>query len=338
VTSSDLDPVDPVDQALEELAWTDYRRMMNSALPTTRRARLAPLEMWMSDHMMKWSAPAHAATARLGLAKCSRSYLYQIRTGLAATAPGFIGAMCAVMQVDPATTTRLLEQAGERQPLQASAPASALALAHAIATCGRWPSMEEPSMLEQWRPVLGFEGYYEVSDHGSIRRVKSGHGVKPYAPVRLRLSRNGYVRVSLYRDRSPSYHGVHRLVAMAFIGQPLDGQVVNHNDGNKTNNTVANLEWATQSANLRHAYAMGLKTGSDMRGVRNGRAKLTPAQVAEIRALKGAERHIDVARRYGVSKATIHYIQSGKHWKDAEWPEALRVREWPVLDQKWTGA
>lgn len=109
--------------------------------------------------------------------------------------------------------------------------------------------------MEEWRTVLGYEGIYQIS---SIGRVKNayGHILKP------ETSRNGYKRVTFY-DRKKFQ--VHRLVAIAFIPNPEDKDVVNHKNGDKLDNSVENLEWSTWSENLKHAYAIGLRNVSDER-------------------------------------------------------------------------
>lgn len=107
-------------------------------------------------------------------------------------------------------------------------------------------------MIEVWKPVVGHEGAYEVSNRGNVRNAAS-HVLSPNA------QNNGYVIVHLYsggrHTRKPKT--IHRLVAEAFLGAP-NGREVNHLDGVKTNNTVANLEWTTRSLNNTHAFETGL--------------------------------------------------------------------------------
>jgi hypothetical protein len=95
-----------------------------------------------------------------------------------------------------------------------------------------------------WRPVIGFEGLYEVSDSGQVRNMRNGHILKN------RAFPNRYLGVALGRG---NIRLVHRLVAMAFI-EGDHGLQVNHKDGDRANNHVANLEWVTCSDNHRHSY------------------------------------------------------------------------------------
>lgn len=105
-------------------------------------------------------------------------------------------------------------------------------------------------MEEEWRPVKGYEGLYEVSNMG---RVKSLHYGKRRI-LKQSVLPNGYMKVVLNKDGTANMKTVHRLVATAFIRNPNNYGVVNHKDGNKKNNTVDNLEWCTRSYNTKHAY------------------------------------------------------------------------------------
>ena len=113
---------------------------------------------------------------------------------------------------------------------------------------------------ENWKPVKGFEGIYEVSDLGRVRSIdrivvhKTGRAV----PVKGRIMKTGlhykgYVRLMLSNggDREHSYF-VHRLVAEAFVPNPGNLPEVNHKDENKANNRADNLEWCTHRANSQH--------------------------------------------------------------------------------------
>ena len=113
------------------------------------------------------------------------------------------------------------------------------------------------------------------------------------------LGKVGY-KVVNYR-KSPKY--VHRLVAEAFIENPDNKPVVAHWDGNKTNNHVSNLRWATQAEN----EADKIRHGTSNRGSRNPQAKLTPELVTAIRHYRSEGHSVDdLAAVYGVSKWTIY--------------------------------
>lgn len=168
---------------------------------------------------------------------------------------------------------------------------------------------------ELWRVVPGFEEY-EVSSAGRVRRVgratgaQVGHIRKPG-----RLPR-GYLYVPTYRGNVQRNAYVHRMVALAFLGNPpCPGAHVNHKNFDKADNRVENLEWVTPSDNLRHTWRHDRQRTHDQtaRGVSNGRAKLTPALAAAIRSSDG--RTISsLAHEYGVSRSTVRRVLSGESW------------------------
>jgi hypothetical protein len=101
---------------------------------------------------------------------------------------------------------------------------------------------------EEWRPVDGFDGRYQVSDLG---RVRSCAKTADWVLLRQIKKRTGYMCVNLYHGGKMKTMLVHRLVAHAFIGHPADMQV-NHKDENKENNRLDNLEYVTPAENARH--------------------------------------------------------------------------------------
>lgn len=107
---------------------------------------------------------------------------------------------------------------------------------------------------ELWREIPGFDGKYCVSNTGKIKNKKTGLEKKSY------INENGYCIIGFYdkAKKSNVNFRVHRLVADAFLSNPDLKRTVNHKDGNKQNNNVGNLEWATHKENLDHAREMGL--------------------------------------------------------------------------------
>ena len=122
----------------------------------------------------------------------------------------------------------------------------------------------------QWKAVEGYEGYYEVSDTGLVRsldrEIISRDGVAYHRQGGLMKQtkskgRNGdgYFVVNLRKHHTSYVAGVHTLVAKAFIPNHDNLPTVNHKDGDKENNCVSNLEWATYSENNTHALQTGLR-------------------------------------------------------------------------------
>ena len=120
---------------------------------------------------------------------------------------------------------------------------------------------------ENWKDVVGFEGRYMVSDLGNVKSIVTNHGKPTDKQVikRVRSKTCDYHYVQFWRKDKPKHKAIHRLVAEAFIPNPENKPIVNHLDGNKHNNTVTNLEWATHSENHKHAFATGLRSVEDCR-------------------------------------------------------------------------
>lgn len=108
---------------------------------------------------------------------------------------------------------------------------------------------------EKW--VAGYEGMYSVDTEGNVYSYKRGSKLA----LKPRKCSSGYVQAGLYKGRVRRNISIHRLVATEFINNPCEFPMVNHINGDKTNNTVANLEWCTHSDNMYHAYKSGLRNG-----------------------------------------------------------------------------
>ena len=110
-------------------------------------------------------------------------------------------------------------------------------------------------MIEEWRPIEGYEGLYEVSNTGQVRSldryVKNNYSYRLQKGKVLSPEKNkdGYLLVSLCCNGKQNLRTVHRLVAQAFIPNPNNLPQVNHKDENKSNNRVDNLEWCDQAYN-----------------------------------------------------------------------------------------
>jgi hypothetical protein len=166
--------------------------------------------------------------------------------------------------------------------------------------------------MEQWRPVIGYEGLYEVSDLGRIRRAapdtlgrRSTHPGRVLTPIK-----SPYLQVTLSKGsrRTRRTEVVHRLVAAAFLGPRVAGQQINHRDGDKHNPRADNLEYVTNLENAQHAARVGLY----QRGEDKPNAKLSREAVEEIRT--STESGAALARRFGVTRGAIYHVRKARNW------------------------
>lgn len=174
-------------------------------------------------------------------------------------------------------------------------------------------------MDEVWLPVVGFEGFYEVSNLGGVRSLdRTGwhqgrwgqmHMRFPAREMRINADLNGYHYLKLRLPGEKAQHClVHRLVMAAHFGLPPEGMQVNHKDGEKANNRLDNLEYCTARENLRHCIdVLGKK-----RGEGTGLAKLRSNQIQTIRNDQRFLR--EIAADYGVTLQAIHHVKSNKNW------------------------
>lgn len=119
-------------------------------------------------------------------------------------------------------------------------------------------------MQEIWKDIKGYEGLYQVSNFGNVKSLKCDIILKP------NLTRKGYLITSLCKNKIRKAYSIHRLVAKSFIPNIENKPQVNHIDGNKQNNKVTNLEWVTNSENMKHAFLTNLRNAS---GCKNPNSK-----------------------------------------------------------------
>lgn len=125
--------------------------------------------------------------------------------------------------------------------------------------------------MESWKDIKGFEGYYQISTEqivrGLKRTVKKPFGFRTVREriIKTYLHNCGYWQVLLRKEGKTKRFVIHRLVADAFIPNPLNLPQVNHKNGIKTDNRIENLEWVTEKQNINHAWRTGL---IDIEGVK----------------------------------------------------------------------
>lgn len=155
-------------------------------------------------------------------------------------------------------------------------------------------------MKEQWKPIIGYEGWYEVSNIGRIRRIKSENNT--YIGRILSPRKKRYVDINLSKNGMVKTCRIHKFVAEAFIG-PRNGFQINHKDGNKHNNIVSNLEYVTPKENSAHARRLGLF--KPVYKIKDSRIPLIFDMRKHGFSLK------EIGEKFGVVKSTIGNILNG---------------------------
>ena len=172
-------------------------------------------------------------------------------------------------------------------------------------------------MKEVWKKVVGASDY-EISNLGRVRsNRRTDRGFTDYI-MKPKTDKGGYLTIpSMYKDDgSVKTVKIHRLVAESFIENKYNLPQVNHIDGDKTNNSVSNLEWCTAKENFKHAKNNGLRpTGEE-----HGRHKLTWNDVRYIRkyCVKGSKEYgvNALGKKLGVTPRVITLILRNEIWRE----------------------
>jgi len=171
-----------------------------------------------------------------------------------------------------------------------------------------------------YKDVPGYIGY-RVGDDGSVWtcRMKGciADRVNPgkWRPLRSVPDKEGYQTIILSRDGKVRGLKVHRLVLEAFVGPCPDGHECRHLNGIPGDNRLANLRWGTHVENESDKRAHGTVTQVYLKGVRNGRAKLTERDVLAIRELRSSGHTLmAIAPLFGVTYSTVQAIVARKKW------------------------
>lgn len=170
-------------------------------------------------------------------------------------------------------------------------------------------------MKEIWKPVVGYEGFYSVSDAGRVRsetRTFVRSNGNPFTLTGRVLvqtpCRRGYPKVELWKGGVQRTGKVHILVCSAFRGPKPPGSEIRHLDGKPPNCYLSNLAYGTKRENC----ADMVRHGTAPRGERCGTAKLTAEQVKEIR--QSSKTSDALASAYPVSSRHIRKIVRGERW------------------------
>ena len=166
---------------------------------------------------------------------------------------------------------------------------------------------------EQWRPIPGYEGYYDVSNFGNLRTYYKNRKLSDaYRGANLHLSTTGYLIAYLHKDKKLFRTAISRLVLLAFVGPPPIGKpYACHGDRNTLNNRLRNLRWGSNADN----QADRIKHGTSNRGEANGKAILSEEGVKDIkRRLAFGETQASIADDYGIDPSAVSNIKIGRNW------------------------
>ena len=149
---------------------------------------------------------------------------------------------------------------------------------------------------EIWKWVPGFEGFYSVSNLGSIRNSKGKILSVEHTRDPKTGKKTGHLRVTLHKNGKQKHCFVHRLVALAFIPNPDNKPYVNHKDNDPENNCVDNLEWCTNKENVLHSRRSTQPKHKDL--------QKSVVNLADGMVFKSIA---DAAREYGITVSTVKY-------------------------------
>lgn len=155
-------------------------------------------------------------------------------------------------------------------------------------------------MKEMWKDIKNYENLYQISNTGKVHSVRNDIDIKPF------INNNGYYEIVIKKDKKQKHFRVHRLVAQAFISNLNNLPQVNHIDGNKLNNNVNNLEYCTQSENMRHAAKNNLL---------HNKGKKTKINQYDLNGnfIKTWNSMKEIENEYNVSHTTIRFCCKGKN-------------------------
>lgn len=170
------------------------------------------------------------------------------------------------------------------------------------------------SIVEQWKPVVGYEGLYEVSDQGRVKTLHAkrwcGNHWQDVEPriMKQTIGIQGYPVVKLTKQGKGKTWTVHTLVLSSFVCAKPSKQECRHLNGNRQDSRLCNLTWGSPAENdddrKRH--------GTLPCGTNHHAAKLTEDQVLRIRAAIGTHRNI--ASEFGVSSSVVSNIKARRSW------------------------
>lgn len=185
-------------------------------------------------------------------------------------------------------------------------------------------------MVEEWKDISGYEGYYQVSNLGNVKSLdrtilqNNGVTINPKGKqLKQHLNHKGYPEVNLTRGGKAKGFRIHRLVAIAFIPNTDNKPEVNHINCIKTDNSVDNLEWVTGVENIRHAFQNGLidRTKMDIKTKLEVEKYCLSGELIET-----YESVAEAARKNNICHASVSYCCHGKRFRRGKFVNVNSVK------------
>lgn len=177
---------------------------------------------------------------------------------------------------------------------------------------------------EIWKDVPGYEGLYQISHSGQIKRLggvvnrKNGTNITVHEKYLIPQahSKYGHLRIALWKDGCAKFFGIHNLVMLTFVGECPKGMEIRHLNGNPYDNNISNLQYGTRSENMIDTSKFG----------RCHNQKLSAADVLDIRKRhSNGDSMSHIAKDYGVNSGSIHSIITNKSYK---WVQNSTYQAW----------
>jgi len=181
-------------------------------------------------------------------------------------------------------------------------------------------------MKEFWKNILRYEGLYQASNLGRIKRLFN-FGCKKERILSPSNDGYGYLQIGLCKNNIRKNFKVHRLILETFVGPRPDKMECLHIDGNSKNNNLNNLKYGTHKENMKNSVEQGnhwfsnnkhLRYQPDVKGIKNGQARLNELQVRIIKKLLETNNltQIEIAKIFNITQTTISKIKNNKSWKN----------------------
>lgn len=171
--------------------------------------------------------------------------------------------------------------------------------------------------MEIFKDIKGYEGHYKISNKGrvislsKIRRNGNGFYIQKERMLNPYLNSNGYYRICLSVPIR-QYEYIHKLIALAFIPKVKGKNHINHKNCIKIDNRIENLEWCTNSENVKHAHKNGIY--KYLKGEETSNSKLKNRDIIEIRKAYKKGLGVKLSKKYHVTHQTIYDIINKKQW------------------------